>query len=190
MSSLLSNPNRVGLVTESILTVSGTILHTDEVILFSESSISVVGDSVQEASSFSFVTEVIGNTVPRAGQSYDPNVIAYPDSYSGIVFLITESVGSSDEEGIIGLTWQFGAGAKYGPQPTVGGGGGPGGSEYIHSQASASATWTVTHNLGFKPDTFITSLGGIHVMGEILHIDNNTLQIFFDVPFQGYARCT
>jgi hypothetical protein len=52
---------------------------------------------------------------------------------------------------------------------------------YTHTQSIAASTWTVTHNLGYKP-------GGIKVFdsadtewfGSIVHIDDNSLTIDFN----------
>lgn len=70
-----------------------------------------------------------------------------------------------------------------GPSGTAGG-------RYIHTQSSPLAIWTVPHNLGFRPDVTITTIGGQEVWGgEVLHLSFNTLTLTFDVPFVGYADC-
>lgn len=64
------------------------------------------------------------------------------------------------------------------------------GIEHNHLQNSASALWTVAHNLGKRPDVEITSVGGLTVARpEILHLNSNTLTITFDEPFAGQAYC-
>lgn len=189
MSGLVVELGRAGLITESVLFADFVVVHNASIDFVTESDFEVGLYSVQPASSVDFLSEVVGNITPRAGFPYDPDVIVGPDSAVGIIVFVTESIGSSPDGNILGLTWQFGAGAAYGPQESSGGGG-PGGAEYVHTQASALATWTVNHNLGFKPDVYITSTGGVGVMGEVLHVDTDTLLIYFDVPFSGYARCT
>lgn len=61
---------------------------------------------------------------------------------------------------------------------------------YTHSQPSASATWTINHNLGTQPGVEVRSLGGLVVDAEVLHISANTAQVFFDAPFAGFAICS
>ena len=62
---------------------------------------------------------------------------------------------------------------------------------YVHVQTSALATWVVPHNLGVRPDVAITTTGGVEILGgEVVHLTVNTLQITFDEPFTGQARCT
>lgn len=68
---------------------------------------------------------------------------------------------------------------------------GAGSSAYVHTQASELPTWTVAHNLGHKPSVAVFTIGSVEVVGgEVIHLDVNTLQILFDVPFAGWARCT
>lgn len=59
---------------------------------------------------------------------------------------------------------------------------------YLHTQSSASATWTVNHNSGFKPTVSVYSPGGVELTAEILHISNNQLTISFSSPQTGFAR--
>ena len=56
------------------------------------------------------------------------------------------------------------------------------------NQASPLATWNIAHNLARYPDVSVYSLGGLEVVAEILHIDNNNLSITFSLPFAGRAR--
>lgn len=68
---------------------------------------------------------------------------------------------------------------------------GPAGSAYVHTQASALTTWTIPHNLGYRPTVTVTTLGGAEVIGgEVIHLSVNTLQIDFDIAFAGQARLT
>jgi hypothetical protein len=70
------------------------------------------------------------------------------------------------------------------------GGGGGGGSAYQHTQNSASATWTVNHNLGYRPNVALTTLGGLLMLAEVLHINTNQVQVVFDNPTTGLALCS
>jgi len=70
---------------------------------------------------------------------------------------------------------------------------GPGGaasSSYEHSQPSASDTWIVNHNLGFKPSTFAYSVGGMMMWANVQHFSDNQVRIYFDGPVSGYAVCS
>ena len=60
---------------------------------------------------------------------------------------------------------------------------------YVHTQLSASSSWTVNHNLGFKPSVEILSVGGAEIEGEVLHISNNQVTINFVMAVAGSARC-
>ena len=47
------------------------------------------------------------------------------------------------------------------PGPT--GPAGTAGVSYLHSQSGAASTWIVNHNLGFKPNTSVYSVGGTFI---------------------------
>lgn len=61
---------------------------------------------------------------------------------------------------------------------------------YLHTQAIASSSWNVNHNLGFKPDVATYSNGGLEFVAEVLHISDNQLTITLAAPTAGFARCT
>jgi len=49
--------------------------------------------------------------------------------------------------------------------------------------------WTVNHNLGYEPaGVFVTDSGGTEWIGEVEHIDANTLTITFKTAFGGTVR--
>lgn len=58
---------------------------------------------------------------------------------------------------------------------------------YEHTQAAASATWVVSHNLNFKPNVAVKTTGGVEVMAEVLHNSVNQTTIYFDAPMTGTA---
>jgi hypothetical protein len=74
----------------------------------------------------------------------------------------------------------------------VGPAGPPGNGEvqYTHTQAVASATWTVNHNLGYRPAVSVLSVGGALMLAEVIHISANQAQVFFDSPTAGQAACS
>ena len=57
----------------------------------------------------------------------------------------------------------------------------------VHDQASASATWTITHNQGRYPSIDIIDSAGNHVIGDIKHNSVNQLVATFDNAFAGKA---
>lgn len=60
---------------------------------------------------------------------------------------------------------------------------------YLHTQASAATVWTIAHNLGVRPTVTVLSVGGLLMLGDVLHLDANTLTITFAVAVAGTARC-
>jgi hypothetical protein len=58
---------------------------------------------------------------------------------------------------------------------------------YAHTQSVASATWTITHNLGYRPAVSVVDSGGNYVVGDVNYISTNALTISFSSPFGGSA---
>lgn len=58
---------------------------------------------------------------------------------------------------------------------------------YTHTQASAAATWTITHNLGKYPSVTIVDSGGDQVLGEVEYTSVNQLVVSFSAAFAGKA---
>ena len=58
---------------------------------------------------------------------------------------------------------------------------------YVHTQSTALAIWTITHDLEKKPSVRIEDLAGNDIVAEIDYIDLNTLKIIFAVPLSGTA---
>ena len=58
---------------------------------------------------------------------------------------------------------------------------------YRHIQTVNSATWIITHNLGFRPSVTVIDLDGDVVNGDILYNTNNQLTITFSSEIKGEA---
>jgi len=58
---------------------------------------------------------------------------------------------------------------------------------YEHMQGSASNSWTITHNLGFKPNVTVIDSAGNIVEGEISYTNLNSLTVSFQSAFSGNA---
>ena len=58
---------------------------------------------------------------------------------------------------------------------------------YEHNQGSASNSWTITHNLGFKPNVTVIDSAGNIVEGEIAYTNSNSLTVSFASAFSGKA---
>lgn len=63
----------------------------------------------------------------------------------------------------------------------------PGGARYLHTQGAASASWTVNHNLGIRPQVQVFSPGWVEVEAATLHVDANQMIISFNTPQTGFA---
>lgn len=66
---------------------------------------------------------------------------------------------------------------------------GAGGVSYVHTQAVASAIWTVNHNLGFRPTVELYDAGGAEIDAEVIHVSTNQANIYLTAAITGAARC-
>lgn len=60
-------------------------------------------------------------------------------------------------------------------------------TKYEHIQNIESSTWTINHNLGYKPNISIFDSQRIEVNLDIHHLNNNTTIATSEVPFSGTA---
>ena len=98
-----------------------------------------------------------------------------------IVVTGTENITTA-AVGIIGPSGPTGATGPTGPSGPQGVGGGT----YVHTQSSASATWTVVHNLGYFPGgVSVVDSAGSKVYGDVTHTSVNQLVINFTAGFGG-----
>lgn len=58
---------------------------------------------------------------------------------------------------------------------------------HIHDQTVASSTWNITHNLNKFPSVSIVDSSNAEVIGEVEHINANSLTVKFSAPFSGKA---
>lgn len=67
---------------------------------------------------------------------------------------------------------------------------GPASAFFEHVQSAAAATWTINHNLGFRPAVSAINEGSQQVEGSVIHTSVNQLVLSFSIPIAGRARCT
>lgn len=60
-------------------------------------------------------------------------------------------------------------------------------ARYTHTQSATSATWTVNHNLGFRPQVEVLSPGGVQVEAAVQHMSDNQTVITFTTAQTGQA---
>ena len=63
-------------------------------------------------------------------------------------------------------------------------------TSYEHTQASAAATWTINHNLGFRPNVQLRSVGHVLIGADVQHPSTTQAVANLESPFAGYARCS
>lgn len=120
------------------------------------------------------------NAVPATGPSYsDPNFGIPQEIYNpelDIVLLpgVPTQRGPTGPQGPPGDLTEV-----YAAIPSL--------VSYTHNQASVSTTWTITHNLNFRPNVMVFDSANTMVEGSITHISNNQLSVSFSAGISGTA---
>lgn len=65
---------------------------------------------------------------------------------------------------------------------------GPASAFYVHTQSSPSTTWTINHNLGFKPAVELLDSGSQEIDGEVSHPSVNQTVVTLNPASAGVAR--
>ena len=66
----------------------------------------------------------------------------------------------------------------------------PKASRHVHTQGTASATWTITHTLGGYPSVSIVDSAKTVVFGEVTYTNTSQIVVNFSSAFSGYAYLT
>ena len=67
---------------------------------------------------------------------------------------------------------------------------GPPGSAYVHLQTAAATTWTINHNLGYRPSVELLDAGSREIDGDVYHPTVNQSVVVFTIAVSGTARLT
>lgn len=59
---------------------------------------------------------------------------------------------------------------------------------YVHQQLTASASWTINHNLGYKPSVELLNTGSQEIEGDVVHTNVNQTLVAFSGAVAGQAR--
>lgn len=73
---------------------------------------------------------------------------------------------------------------------TVGPQGPAGSGAYIHTQTTVSSTWTINHNMGFRPSVELLDSGSQEIDGEVSHPSLNQTVVTLNPASAGLARLT
>jgi len=98
---------------------------------------------------------------------------------------VTGAQGTHGTQGVQGATGTQGvqgiAGAVGSVQGIVGL------VSYEFTQGTASSSWIINHNLGFKPNVTVVDSAGTIYEGEITYTNTNSLTVTFSAAFSGKA---
>ena len=116
---------------------------------------------------------------PTVGQIYYDTVLGYLRTWSGSAWQAAGTQGTTGAQGATGAgTQDFGSQDNpLEPQALA----------YEHTQGSVSASWVISHNLGFKPNVTVVDSAGTIYEGEITYTNSNSLTVSFSQSFSGKA---
>jgi len=60
--------------------------------------------------------------------------------------------------------------------------------EFVFNQPTPSGTWTINHNLGYRPSVAVFDSGSQQIEGDVSHLSVNTVVLSFNPPTAGFAR--
>ena len=63
-------------------------------------------------------------------------------------------------------------------------------SRHIHDQASAAASWPITHALGGRPQVTVVDTSDTVVVGDVTYTSDTQLSVSFTAAFSGKAYLT
>jgi len=86
--------------------------------------------------------------------------------------------GATGATGATGPTGPAGPQGPAGPTQTI---------AYTHTQNAVSSTWSINHNLGFKPNVTTVDSALFNIEGNVYHVDSNNLNIVFSIASTGTA---
>jgi hypothetical protein len=61
---------------------------------------------------------------------------------------------------------------------------------HVHTQASPSTEWVITHTLGGKPSVTVVDSADTLVIGEVKYDSNTQVTVSFTAAFSGFAYLT
>jgi hypothetical protein len=62
------------------------------------------------------------------------------------------------------------------------------GSSFVFTQSSPASTWTINHNLGFKPSVELFDSGSQEIDGHVVHTSTNQVVVSLTKAIAGFAR--
>ena len=77
---------------------------------------------------------------------------------------------------------------QEGPRGATGPAGGGVGTAYVHSQTTPATTWTINHNLGYRPSVELLNAGSQEIDGDVSHPSINQTVVILNPPSAGIAR--
>ena len=108
--------------------------------------------------------------------------VSYTEQPITITVAAPNTIGPQGIQGPQGPAGPTGATGPTGPQGPAGTG-----NAFVFTQSTASATWTINHNLGRYPIFTVYDSAGTYVIGAVSNPTVNQSVLAFSAPFSGTA---
>lgn len=95
--------------------------------------------------------------------------------------------GPAGAPGAPGPAGEDGADGAPGPEGPQGPPGETQTIAYTHTQNLVSSNWSITHNLGFRPNVTTIDSASMNIEGTVQHVSENSLNINFSIASSGTA---
>ena len=95
---------------------------------------------------------------------------------------VTGATGPQGVTGVQGATGVIGVSGATGPQ------GPAGGAAFVFEQVSPATTWTINHNLGYRPSVELLDAGSQEIDGDVTHPSVNQTVVTLNPASAGLAR--
>lgn len=126
----------------------------------------------------------------------DPTIVYVSTTGSRGPGLISGNGSPTISDGLVGDIYvDSDTGEFWGPKTSSGWGATPFyvpnlNQRYVHSQATASATWTINHPLGGYPSVMVVDTASTVVIGEVSYLSTTQVRVSFSSAFSGFAYLT
>lgn len=126
----------------------------------------------------------VSNTVTVTEGNAGTTVVTVPQTT-----VITAVVaGPQGPTGAQGQQGQQGPQGPQGPEGPQGPQGPAGGAAFVYTQTVPATTWTINHNLGYRPSVELIDSGSQEIDGEVAHPSVNQTVVTLNPASAGAAR--
>ena len=126
----------------------------------------------------------VSNTVTVTEGNAGTVVVTVPQT----TVITAVAAGPQGPTGAQGQQGQQGPQGPQGPEGPQGPQGPAGGAAFVYTQTVPATTWTINHNLGYRPSVELIDSGSQEIDGEVAHPSVNQTVVTLNPASAGAAR--